>query len=34
MFFQDDEDIGEDAEAKAMEASANIYLYAKELAKT
>ena len=34
MFFQDDEDIGgEDAEAKAMEASANIYLYAGELAK-
>jgi cholest-4-en-3-one 26-monooxygenase len=34
MFFQEDEDIGgADAEAKAMEASANIYLYAGELAR-
>ena len=33
MFFQGDEDIGgEDGEAKAQEASANIYLYAGELA--
>ncbi len=34
MFFQEDEDIGgDDPEAKAMEAAANIYLYAGELAR-